>query len=64
VENRVYWHTRTQKVLDSKHPVLGSIPLRGGAFTEEIKKRKDVLLVWVSEKNRDGLANEFMRVRA
>jgi len=52
------------QVLDSKHPVLGSIPLRGGPFIEEIKKRKDVLLIRVSEKNRDGLVNEFMKDRA
>jgi nucleoside-triphosphatase THEP1 len=47
------------KVLDSKNPVLGSISLRGGSFIEKIRKRKDILLVGVSEKNRDGLANEF-----
>lgn len=52
------------KALDSKNPVLGSIPLRGGYFIEEIKKRKDILLVGVSEKNRDTLANEFSRDRA
>ena len=48
------------QVLDSKHPVLGSIPLRGGPFIEEIKKRKDVLLVWVSENNRDSLVNQIV----
>lgn len=35
--------------------IIGSIPLRGGSFIEKIRKRKDILLVGVSEKNRDGL---------
>jgi hypothetical protein len=38
---------------------MGSIPLKGGSFIEKIRKRKDILLVGVSEKNRDGLVNEF-----
>ena len=48
------------QVLYSKHPVLGSIPLRGGPFIEEIKKCKDVLLIWVSEKNKDSLVNQIV----
>ena len=48
------------QVLYSKHPVLGSIPLRGGPFIGEIKKRKDVLLIWVSEKNKDSLVNQIV----
>ena len=51
------------EVLGSKNPVLGSLPLRGGAFIENIRKRKDILLVRVSEKNRDELVNEFLRDR-
>ena len=47
------------QVLDSKHPILGSIPLRDGPFIEEIKKRKDVLLIRVSENNRDSLVNQI-----
>jgi nucleoside-triphosphatase THEP1 len=47
----------------SKNPVLGSLPLRGGSFIENIRKRKDILLVRVSEKNRDELVNEFLRDR-
>jgi len=43
------------KVLDSPHPVIGSIALKGGPFIQKIKERKDVLLVTVSEKNRDSL---------
>ncbi len=43
------------KVLDSPNPVIGSIALKGGPFIQKIKERKDVLLVTVSEKNRDSL---------
>ena len=51
------------EVLESKNPVLGTLPLKGGSFIEKIRKRKDILLVGVSEKNRDGLAHEFLRDR-
>jgi nucleoside-triphosphatase THEP1 len=42
-------------VLDSENLVIGSIAQKGDAFIEKIKERKDVLLVIVSEKNRDSL---------
>jgi len=41
------------KVLDSDHQVIGSIAQKGGRFIQEIKARDDVLLVNVSEANRD-----------
>jgi len=44
-----------QKVLDSENLVIGSIAQKGNAFIEKIKGREDVLLVTVSEKNRDSL---------
>jgi nucleoside-triphosphatase THEP1 len=44
-----------EKVLDSENLVIGSIAQKGDAFIEKIKERKDVLLVIVSEKNRDSL---------
>jgi nucleoside-triphosphatase len=44
------------KTLDSENTVIGSIALKGGPFIQKIKDRKDVLLVTVSEKNRDSLA--------
>jgi nucleoside-triphosphatase len=44
------------KTLDSPHPVIGSIALKGTPFIEALKKRADVLLVGVDEKNRDSLA--------
>lgn len=48
------------RILDSKHSVIGSIPLRGGLFIERIKKRKDIMLIQVSEKNRDTLVKELL----
>jgi nucleoside-triphosphatase THEP1 len=43
------------KTLDSANAVVGSIAQKGSPFIEKIKERKDVLLVTVSEKNRDSL---------
>ncbi len=42
------------KMLDSDHQVIGSIAQKGDRFIQEIKARNDVLLVNVSEKNRDA----------
>ena len=49
------------KTLDSSNPVIGTIALRGGTFIQEIKKREDVLLVTVTEKNRDLLAADLLK---
>jgi nucleoside-triphosphatase THEP1 len=43
------------KTLDSANSVVSSIAQKGSPFIEKIKERKDVLLVTVSEKNRDSL---------
>jgi nucleoside-triphosphatase THEP1 len=43
------------KVLDSENPVLGSIAMKGGRFIQKLKEREDVLLLHVTEKNRDEL---------
>ncbi len=48
------------KILDSPNPVIGSIAQKGSSFVEKIKERKDVLLVTVSEENRDSLVS-FLR---
>ena len=45
--------------LDSHHSVIGSIPIKGNSFIEHIKKREDVLLIQVSEENRDMLVSMF-----
>ena len=42
-------------VLNSDHPVIGSIALKGDLFIRKIKERNDVELIQVSEKNRDTL---------
>jgi len=41
------------RVLDSSHRVLGSIALKGDRFIEGIKARNDVVLIALSEANRD-----------
>ena len=46
-------------VLDSANTLVGSIALKGDAFIEAIKKRPDTLLISVSDKNRNHLADEF-----
>ncbi len=47
-------------ILDSNHPVIGSISLTGNRFINEIKAREDVLVVHVTEKNRDELAENYV----
>jgi nucleoside-triphosphatase len=42
------------QILDSDHQVIGSIAQKGDQFIQNIKARNDVLLVNVSEKNRDA----------
>ena len=41
------------KILDSDHQVIGSIAQKGDRFIQDIKARDDVLVVNVSEKNRN-----------
>lgn len=45
------------KVLDSENVVIGSIALKGDKFTQKIRERADVLLIHVTENNRDELVN-------
>lgn len=47
------------RVLDSPNPVIGTIAFRGIPFIETIKKRPDVRLVMVDEKNRDSLVDSL-----
>ena len=47
-------------VLDSDHPVMGSIAVKGNRFIEKIKERPDVLLVTVTLNNRDPLADLYL----
>jgi nucleoside-triphosphatase THEP1 len=48
------------KILDSRNPVMGTISLKGGSFIQQIKNRQDILLIRVSEKNRDALVSSFL----
>jgi nucleoside-triphosphatase THEP1 len=43
------------RVLDSENSVIGSIAIKGDKFIQKVKEREDVLLVHVTEKNRDEL---------
>ena len=45
------------KVLDSENSVIGSIAIKGDKFIQKLKEREDVLLVHVTEKNREELIN-------
>ena len=44
-------------ILDSENPIIGSISQKGDRFIQRIKKRDDILLVEISERNRDQLVN-------
>ena len=43
------------KALDCPNPVIATVALHGGPFIDKIKSREDVLLIVLSEGNRDSL---------
>ncbi|MBI4776865.1 MAG: NTPase [Deltaproteobacteria bacterium] len=43
------------RALDAENRVIGSISMKGESFIQNVKARPDVLLVKVSEENRDSL---------
>ncbi len=47
-------------ILDATNTVVGPISLKGDAFIGAIWKRPDILLISVSEKNRDCLVDGFL----
>lgn len=49
-------------VLDCNHRVLGSIALKGDRFIREVKARSDVLLVPVTQQNRDELVDIYFQI--
>ena len=49
-------------VLGMPNMVIGTISLRGDQFIRRIKGRSDVLIVEISESNRDELANTYDRL--
>ncbi|MFX0198571.1 MAG: NTPase [Candidatus Hodarchaeota archaeon] len=50
------------KILDTKHRVIGSIAQKGDQFIQKIKKRNDIMLIDVSEKNRDNLSHSLITI--
>jgi nucleoside-triphosphatase THEP1 len=44
--------------LESDHPVVATVALRGTPFIEAVKAREDVLVILLSEENRDLLARD------
>jgi nucleoside-triphosphatase len=53
-------------ILDSDHPIIGSVALRGNPFIEGIKRRNNVQVVKVTEENREelvGLYSDFKKRR-
>lgn len=50
------------QVLDSSNRVVGTIALKGDTFISAIKARPDTLVIPVSEKNRQTLAHEILRL--
>ncbi len=47
------------EALDSNHPVIGSIALKGNRFIEGIKTRSDIHIVHLTERNRDKLEDLY-----
>ena len=45
------------KILNAENPVIASIAQKGDRFIQGIKKRGDILLFQISEKNRDEMVN-------
>jgi len=50
------------RVLDSQNPVIASIAAHGPQLIEDIKRRNDVLLIQVTEKNRNELVEEILLI--
>jgi len=52
------------RALDSENRVIGSVSMKGESFIQDVKARPDVLLVKVSEKNRDTLVPFLLEKQA
>ena len=50
-----------EKILDSKKSIIATIALKGGGFIAEVKARKDIKLLEITQKNRDTLLLEILR---
>ena len=49
-----------KEILDSEKWVIATIALKGSGMIEEIKKRKDVKLFEITQKNRDSLLPDIL----
>jgi nucleoside-triphosphatase len=49
------------RALDSEKPLLGVIQLHRNYFLDSIRERRDVKIIKVNEKNRDGLPNLIIK---
>ncbi len=49
-----------KEILDSEKRVIATIALRGTGFIEEIKARKDVTILEISNEDRDRLSSEIL----
>jgi nucleoside-triphosphatase len=59
------FRTMVSALLDAAAPVIATIALKAGGFIEEIKRRQDVLVFEITERNREALVQDIAeRVRA
>ena len=49
------------EILDSEKWVIATIALKGTGSTEKIKKRQDIRLFEITQKNRDALVSEILK---
>jgi nucleoside-triphosphatase len=51
---------RVEQAFETDHPILATIPLRGGGdFIDKIRRRKDVEPILVTRENRDKLPEQL-----
>ena len=50
------------KILDSEKPAIATIALKSSGVIEEIKKRDDVILLEITQSNRESLVSEITRL--
>lgn len=51
-----------EKILDSEKQVIATIALKGTGLIEEIKKRDDVMLIEITQSNRESLVSEVLKL--
>lgn len=50
-----------KEILDSEKRVIATIALKGSGLIEEVKKREDVVLFEISQRNKDSLLSEVLK---